>query len=484
MSLFLKPEKPCFEGVISDIKEIKLVIPNRKNDVTQESCPMIQKPMTPQEFNQELFKFIDDSPTPFHAVRHMGKRLTAMGFLRLEEKEPWNLENCGKYYVTRNDSSIIAFIMGNTQPWESGIKIIGAHTDTPCLRVKPEPEQRSDLVMRLGCQVYGGTLLNTWFDRGLNLAGRVTCSVVENKKELLKTLLINYNRSIAVIPSLAIHLDREANTQKSVNPELHISPFFSIGDPDKGVPFKKTLLDQAREEHQDKEILEVIDYELSFSDAERSSYIGLNREIISAPRLDNLLSCHGALSGLEHSSLSSTALVVFTDNEEVGSDTLAGARGSFLTSVISRITQTPEKLAMTTARSFMISCDNAHAVHPAFREKHEPNHRPTLNTGPVLKVNASQKYATDSVSSAIFRHVCKRANLKVQDFVTRSDLPCGSTIGPAISSRLGIRTVDVGAATLAMHSIRELSGSSDPFMLFTALREYLSLDESPLLSLT
>ncbi len=440
--------------------------------------------MTPKKFNQDLFRFIDQSPSPFHGVRYMENQLKAAGFLRLEEKDAWNLETNGRYYLTRNGSSVIAFIMGNKQPWESGIKMVGAHTDSPCLRVKPEPEQNSDSMMRLGCEIYGGTLLNTWFDRGLNLAGRITCRVIEDDKERLKSILINYNRPVALIPSLAIHLDREANKNRTVNPQLDIPPLFSIGDPDKSLPFKETLLARAKEEHPGTDILEVLDYELSFSDAEPCSYAGIGKEIISAPRLDNLLSCHAALKGLGSAAPSSTAMVVFTDNEEVGSDTLAGARGSFLESVLSRMAGTPEQLARTAARSFMLSCDNAHAVHPAFSDKHDLNHRPTLNTGPVLKINASGRYASDSESSALFRHVCKRAGLTVQNFVMRSDLPCGSTIGPSISSQTGIRTVDVGAATLAMHSIREVSGSNDPFMLFKALNKFFSLDEPPLLSLT
>jgi aspartyl aminopeptidase len=440
--------------------------------------------MTPKKFNQDLFRFIDQSPSPFHGVRYMEKQLKATGFLRLEEKDAWNLEANGRYYITRNGSSVIAFIMGEEQPWKSGIKMVGAHTDSPCLRVKPEPAQNSNLMTRLGCEIYGGTLLNTWFDRGLNLAGRITCRVVEDEKELLQSILINYNRPVALIPSLAIHLDREANKNRTVNPQLHIPPLFSIGDPEKSLQFKDHLLARAKEEHPGTDIQEVIDYELSFSDAAPAAYAGIDNEIISAPRLDNLLSCHAALKGLESAAPSSTAMVVFTDNEEVGSDTLAGARGSFLESVLSRMTSTPEQLARTAARSFMISCDNAHAVHPALSDKHDPNHSPTLNTGPVLKINASQRYASDSESSALFRHLCRRAGLTVQNFVMRSDLPCGSTIGPSISSQTGIRTVDVGAATLAMHSIRELSGSNDPFMLFKALNKFFSLDGPPLLSLT
>ncbi len=440
------------------------------------------------EFNQELFTFIDHSPTPFHGVRSMSKTLNHQGFIPLDEGDAWQLEANGCYYVTRNDTSLIAFKMGTRPPWQTGIKLVGAHTDSPCLRVKPAPLQRQDSMSRLGCEVYGGTLLNTWFDRGLNLAGRVTCRTVDDRKERLQSFLINFNRPVAIIPSLAIHLDREANTNRTVNPELHTVPLFALYDRmddfETKMSFKEMLLNRVHQEHPEHHPVEVLAHELSFAHAEPCFYAGLDHEIISAPRLDNLLSCHAALKSLGSASASATAMVVLTDNEEVGSDTRSGARGSLLESILSRMAGTPEQLARTTARSLMISCDNAHGVHPAFREKHEPNHRPLLNTGPVLKINASQRYATNSESGAVFKQICSGADLIVQEFVMRSDLACGSTIGPAIAARTGIRTVDVGAATLAMHSVREMTGAKDPYMMFKALNHYFSLDEPPLLSLT
>ncbi|MDY0221863.1 MAG: M18 family aminopeptidase [Desulfobacterium sp.] len=457
----------------------------------------ISKTIDPQSvsmerFNQDLFSFIDNSPTPFHAVKSMAEELKAKGFIHLDEADAWNLEPGGRYCITRNESCLIAFIMGHTPPWESGIKSAGAHTDSPCLKVKPHPLYRQESMLRLGCEVYGGTLFNTWFDRGLNLAGRVTCRTVENGKEKLASFLINFDRPVAIIPSLAIHLDREANSNRTVNPELQLPPIFSLydqtddrmngsGDKDS---FTNILLDQISQEHPTRNPVEVKAWELSFSDAQPCNLGGVDNDMISAPRLDNLLSCFAAIKSLESADPSSTAMVILTDNEEVGSDTRTGARGSFLESVLSRMTKTPERLARTAARSFMISCDNAHGVHPAFREKHEANHRPLLNLGPVLKTNASQRYTTNSESAAVFMEICRGADLSLQQFVMRSDLGCGSTIGPAISAKTGIRTVDVGAATLAMHSVREMTGSKDPYMMFKALNHYFSLDDPPLLSLT
>lgn len=446
------------------------------------------KTINVEKFNQDLFSFIDNSPTPFHGVEIIGEELKAKGFMHLDEGETWNLEANGSYYVTRNGSCLIAFIMGNTQPWESGIKLAGAHTDSPCLKVKPDPLYRQDNMLRLGCEVYGGTLFNTWFDRGLNLAGRVTCRSLEDGKEKLANFLVNFNRPVAIIPSLAIHLDREANSNKTVNPEIHLPPVFSLYDQTDGSgdknSFTKILLDQISREHPTRNPVEVKAWELNFSDAQACSLGGIDNDLISAPRLDNLLSCFAAIKSFESADPCSTAMVVLTDNEEVGSDTRTGARGSFLESVLSRMTKTPERLAKTVTRSFMISCDNAHGVHPAFREKHEANHRPLLNLGPILKTNASQRYATNSESAAVFMEICRGADLYLQQFVMRSDLGCGSTIGPGISAKTGIRTVDVGAATLAMHSVREMTGKKDPYMMFKALNHYFSLDDPPLLSLT
>lgn len=483
-------------------------------------------------YNEDLFRFIKNSPTQYHAVANMARTLANKGFIELREHDSWLIQEQSKYFVTRNGSSIIAFLTGKNRPWETGIKLVGAHTDSPCLKVKPIPEINNCAMTRVGVEVYGGALLNSWFDRGLNLAGRVTVLAADDRyndddvddkgdgdmddkdddeyeKEIIRTLLVNYDAPVATIPSLAIHLDREANTKRVVNPQIDMSPLLNIshlaGRGIIGAPFRDMLLEQAIKENSHISIRELLDFDISFSEAQPPFFTGVNQEMISAPRLDNLLSCHAALKsivrvdsisdsyldGAADSSVdvanthgATPCIIVCTDHEEVGSDTASGARGSFLSSVLSRLIPDTEQRIRAAARSFMISLDNAHALHPAHSDRHDPNHTPLLNHGPVLKINASQRYASDCESASMFRYICKCADIPIQTFVMRSDMPCGSTIGPAISSYTGIKTVDAGAPTLGMHAIREITGADDPFMIFHLLNQFFSMESLPLLSLT
>lgn len=456
--------------------------------------------MHQDKYNEDLFNFIRNSPTQYHAVANMARSLLNNGFTELKEGDGWLIAAKSKYFVTRNGSSIIAFLTGDNRPWETGMKLTGAHADSPCLKIKPLPEIKNHEMVRLGVEIYGGALLNSWFDRGLNIAGRVTVvGADENGKEILCTLLVNYDAPIATIPSLAIHLDREANTKRVINPQLDMPPLLKAynrlkesdrlqGLADSAVTatsrsFRLMLLEQAIKENPNIHIKEVLDFDMSFSDAQPPFLTGLNGDMISAPRLDNLLSCHACLKSFVRADGPTPSLFVCTDHEEVGSDTATGARGSFLNSVLSRLIPDSELRIRAASRSFMISWDNAHAVHPAHADSHDPNHIPQLNNGPVLKVNGSQRYASDSQSSALFRYICRRADIPMQTFVMRSDMPCGSTIGPAISSTTGIKTVDAGAPTLGMHSIREVTGSDDPFMVFQVLNHFFSMESQPLLSL-
>ncbi|MBF0234518.1 MAG: M18 family aminopeptidase [Desulfamplus sp.] len=469
--------------------------------------------MNQEKYNEDLFSFIKNSPTQYHAVANMAKSLSSNGFIELKEGDSWLIKDQSKYFVTRNGSAIIAFFTGENRPWESGIKLVCAHTDSPSLKIKPIPEIKTNDAIRLGVEVYGGVLLNSWFDRGLNLAGRVTAlSADDEEKETLCTVLVNYDAPLAVIPSLAIHLDREANTKRVLNPQVDMPPLFSISGQSKKSninqleksdlqnrfdssssstflgssikSFKSLLLEQAIKENSNIHIKEVLDFDMSFSDAQPPFFTGLNQEIISAPRLDNLLSCHAGLKSLVRADGPVPCILVCTDHEEVGSDTSAGARGSFLNSVLSRTIPDPEKKIRATTKSFMISLDNAHALHPAHCDSHDSNHIPRLNHGPVLKVNASHRYASDSESAALFRYICKLADIPLQTFVMRSDMPCGSTIGPAMSSATGIKTVDAGAPTLGMHAIRELTGAGDPFMVFQVLNHFFYMESQLLVSPT
>ena len=438
--------------------------------------------MQDANFVQGLLDFIQRSPTPFHTVQTMVEILEAAGFSRLTETEQWGHLQVGqRCLVTRNDSSIIAFGVHQPLP-EHGIRMVGAHTDSPCLRVKPNPEIIAQNYLQLGVEVYGGALLNPWFDRDLSLAGRV--SFLSESKNI-EHQLINLEKAVAVIPSLAIHLDRNANDQRTINKQTDLPPvLMNLPDSsaDTEIHFNTLLLDMVNAQltatqPECAKAVKVLDYELSFYDVQAPALIGLNDDFIASARLDNLLSCYTGLMALLGHQGDENVLLVCNDHEEVGSVSTAGAQGTFLKSVLTRlcaneVCASDEQVSRMLAASLMISVDNAHAIHPNFADKHEPNHGPVINQGPVIKINANQRYASNSETSALFRHLCDTVGVPVQTFVVRSDMGCGSTIGPITANLLGVRTVDVGVPTLAMHSIRELAGRLDVFYLYRVLEQY------------
>lgn len=425
--------------------------------------------MNEQEFNRQLCEFLGVATTPFHAVMEMKSRLAAAGFEQLLESAAWNIAAGGKYYLLRNDSSIVAFIIGSESPPIQGMRMVGAHTDSPCLMVKPNPEVARHGVWQLGVQVYGGALLNPWFDRDLSLAGRVSyqCS-----NGLLKTALVDFREAIATVPSLAIHLDREANEKREINAQKHVVPVLGLLAGEEQADLRALLKRQLLAEYPDIDVEQVLDYELSLYDTQEAAVIGLNREFIASARLDNLLSCFTGLQSLLHSDGAHSALLVCNDHEEVGSVSTAGAQGPLLSSVLQRLTSNSEDYAALADCSMMISADNAHGIHPNYADRHDENHGPLLNKGPVIKINASQRYATSSETSGLFRMLCAREEVPVQSFVVRSDMGCGSTIGPITAGVTGIRTLDVGVPTLGMHSIRELAGASDAWSLCRVLGRF------------
>jgi aspartyl aminopeptidase len=427
--------------------------------------------MNDNEFNEGLMEFIEFSPTPFHAVQTIIGRMECMGYQQLFESEEWKLEKGGAYYVTRNDSSIIAFKLGTKEVIDTGIKMVGAHTDSPCLKVKPQPEIVSNGYFQLGVEVYGGALLNPWFDRDLSLAGRV--NYLDDDDEIIQ-ILINFENPIAVIPSLAIHLDRDANSIHSVNAQKDIPPVL-LKLPNKDKPdFKAMLLQLLKSQYDVDDAKEILDYELSFYDVQPPALVGLHQDFVASARLDNLLSCYTGLMGLFKAGDEGTSMLVCNDHEEVGSASSAGAQGPFLKSVLERIAGVGESLTRVIDQSMLISADNAHGVHPNFADKHDGNHGPIINNGPVIKTNANQRYASNSETSAIFRHLCQKADVPVQSFVVRSDMACGSTIGPITASEIGVKTLDVGVPTFGMHSIRELAGYWDAYYLYRVLKEFYS----------
>lgn len=429
-------------------------------------------------FVNGLIDFIKNSPTPFHAVQTMTDILEQNGYKQLQEADQWSLQGRQgtgeRYYVTRNDSSIVAFNL-NQSLTDTGMRMLGAHTDSPCLKVKPNPEIIKNHYFQLGVEVYGGALLNPWFDRDLSLAGRVSYL---NKEGAIDHHLINLEKAIAIIPSLAIHLDRDANTQHEINKQTHLPPvLMKMPEGDAEFDFKAFLLkiiNAASENQAAGQAEKVLDYELSFYDVQAPAVIGLHDDFIASARLDNLLSCYTGLMALIESDDKQNTLLVCTDHEEVGSASVAGAQGTFLKSVLERLSDSDESYARMIASSLMISVDNAHGIHPNYADKHDENHGPILNHGPVIKINANQRYASNSETSALFKHLCELADVPVQSFVVRSDMACGSTIGPITASEIGVKTVDVGVPTFAMHSIRELAGRWDAFYLYRVLKQFLT----------
>jgi len=425
--------------------------------------------MNQDEFNRQLCGFLADATTPFHAVARMGQMLGAAGFTRLYDDAPWDIRAGGRYYLTRNDSSLVAFTAGREYAPGEGMRMVGAHTDSPCLMVKPVPEVNARGLFQLGVQVYGGALLNPWFDRDLSLAGRVS---YQSSTGLLRVALVDFRDAIATIPSLAIHLDREANNNRAVNPQTAIVPVLCHPREGEQCDFRGLLRERLLAEHPDCDVQQVLDYEMCFYDTQPPAVIGLRREFIASARLDNLLSCFTGLQALLQSRGDLSTLLICNDHEEVGSLSTSGAHGPLLVSVLNRLAGSHGAYAALVERSLMVSADNAHAVHPNFADRHDENHGPLLNAGPVIKVNASQRYATNSETSGLFRLLAAQEEVPVQSFVVRNDMACGSTIGPVSAGVTGIRTLDVGVPTLGMHSVRELAGASDAWRLCRVLRRF------------
>jgi aspartyl aminopeptidase len=428
------------------------------------------------EFAQELIDFIYESPTAFHAVDTVKKRLHHCGFIEVREDETWNLKKGGKYFVTKNDSAIAAFVLGigNLEEW--GFKIIGAHTDSPTFRIKPAPEMTSEgSYIRLNTEVYGGPILNTWLDRPLGVAGRIT---VRSENILYPaTKLVNIKRPILIIPNLAIHMNREINKGIELNPQRDTLPL--LAHVNERLEAGNYLLNEIAKELK-VDVSSIIDFDLYLYEYEKGSIIGLTNEFISSGRLDDLAMVHAGLEALLRApAAQATNVLIAFDNEEIGSRTKQGGDSPFLSTVLERVIISQgkgrEEFFRSLAKSFMISADLAHAVHPNMGEKHDPVNRPVLNKGPVIKISAKQSYTTDSNSDAVYEEICKKAGVPVQKFVNRSDLAGGSTIGPISSTHLAIRSVDMGTPILAMHSVRELGGVLDHTYVTASFEKFYNL---------
>jgi aspartyl aminopeptidase len=425
----------------------------------------------------DLLEYIDRSPTPYHAVAETTKRLEAAGYTRLEEASAWSVEAGDRRYVVRG-GSLIAFEVGRESPAVAGFRIIGAHTDSPNLRIKPIADVSAEGMQQLAVEPYGGVLLYTWIDRDLSLAGRVTL----RDGDATTTHLVDFARPLLRVPSLAIHLFRELNEQGlKLNAQKHVVPVIGGGPP---VRLAALVADRLAEQGVTVGGPEdVLAWDLMAYDVQPSTRSGARDEFIHAPRLDNLASSHAGLCALldaaAEGASAATRMVVLYDHEEVGSRSAQGAGGSFLEDTLERLAVAIEgdggqALARAVSRSWLVSADMAHAVHPNYADRHEPGHKPRIGAGPVVKTNVNQAYATDAESAGYFRSLCASVGVTAQDFVTRSDLGCGSTIGPISAARVGIRTVDVGNPMLSMHSCREMAGADDVEPMIDVLRAHFT----------
>jgi aspartyl aminopeptidase len=413
---------------------------------------------------QDLIEYIDASPTPFHAVAETVTRLDAHGYRPLHEAEPWHIDPGDKVYVVRGGGSIAAFHVGSAPPPRAGFHLVGAHTDSPNLRVKPNPALKQAGYGQLGVEPYGGVLLHTWLDRDLSLAGRALLADGSAR-------LVDFQRELLRVPSLAIHLNRKVNSEGlKLNAQKHMAPIVTLND-DGGVDLPALLA----EEIGDVEGEDVLAWDLMAYDVQPATRSGARSEFIHAARIDNLASCHAALTALTSAAGDGelTRGVVLYDHEEVGSRSAQGAASDFLRSCLQRLSgDSLEDYHRAVAKSFLISADMAHAIHPNYADRHEPQHQPALGGGPVVKINVNQAYATDGESWASFERWAREAEVNTQRFVVRSDLGCGRTIGPITAAQLGIRTVDAGNPMLSMHSCREVAAAADVPKMIDVMKRF------------
>ena len=424
----------------------------------------------------ELIDFLYDSPSACHGVKATQKILDENGFIEIKETDKWNLQAKGKYYVIKNDSALIAFEVGTGDIEETGLRLIGAHTDVPGFRIKPNPEMISEgKYVKLNTEVYGGPILHTWFDRPLSIAGKVSLKGESPLKP--ETRLVNINKPLLIIPSLAIHMNREVNEGFKINRQVDTLPLLGlINDKLEKEDYLMNII--AKELQVNKE--DILNFELGLYEYEKGMLIGMNEELISSGRFDDLWMVYAGIKALVDSRKNeATKVMICIDNEEIGSLTAEGANSTLLNNILERIAlglgKDREGYYRALANSIMISADLAHAVHPNLGDKHDPTNRPVLEGGPVLKIAASGSYSTDSFNGAVFAGICEAAGVPFQKFVNRSDVRGGTTIGPVTAANLTIPVIDMGAPVLGMHSIRELASVKDNYYTIKAFTEFFSL---------
>ncbi len=428
-----------------------------------------------KQFAQNLIDYIYDSPTAFNAVQTSKNLLLDNGFTELKMNEKWDIKVGGKYFITKNLSAMIAFVI-NSDDTKEGFRIIGSHSDSPTFRIKPNAQMTvENTYLKLNTEAYGGAILSTWFDRPLAIAGRVTLKsedILSPKEEI-----ININKPICIIPNLAIHMNRAVNDGYKYNKQKDTLPLAGLINESLE---KDNILLKEISKVLNVEEKEILDFDLYLYEYEKGSIIGLNEEFISSSRLDNLSMAHASLHGLINSKGNKGINVVaIFDNEEVGSSTKQGADSNMLMNLMERVCinlgKDREDFIASIYSSFMISADLAHALHPNITEKHDPTNRPVVGGGPVIKASANQAYTSDAFSVGVYKSICEKCNVKYQQFVNRSDERGGSTIGPISSTHLDINSVDIGSPVLAMHSIREFGSVEDHYNIYKTFVEFYQI---------
>lgn len=428
-----------------------------------------------KQFAENLIDYIYNSPTAFNAVKTSKDLLMKNGFKELKMNEKWQLKVGGKYFITKNASSLTAFVV-NSDSMQEGFRIIGSHSDSPTFRIKPDAEMTvENTYLKLNTEGYGGSILSTWFDRPLSIAGRV----VLKSEDILcpREEIININRPICIIPNLAIHMNRTVNDGYKFNKQKDTLPL--VGLLNETLEKDEFLLKEiSKALNINKE--DILDFDLYLYEYEKGSIIGPNEEFISSSRLDNLSMAHASLHALiDSKGKKGVNIVAIFDNEEVGSSTKQGADSNMLLNLLERICislkKDREDFLSAIYSSFMISADLAHALHPNIVEKHDPTNRPVMGGGPVIKISANQAYTSDAFSAGIYKSICEKCGVKYQQFVNRSDERGGSTIGPISSTHLDINSVDIGSPILSMHSVRELGSVEDHYNIYKTFVEFYQI---------
>ena len=426
-----------------------------------------------QKLADDLVDFINASPSSYHVVRNIKAALIKNGFTELKVENKWDLRSATKYFISKNESALIAFITGKGKIEENGFKIVAAHTDSPSIKIKPSPEiSVKDKYLKFNTEIYGGATLATWFDRPLSIAGRISLASEDALKPISK--YVNIKQPFCIIPNLAIHLNREINNGLKIENQKMMLPLVSVINEQFN---KEDFLNNIIASELKIDAKKIIDFDLNLYEFEKGRLTGLENEFISSGKLDDLAMVHAGIQALIDSKpTEATQVMVCLDNEEIGSVTKQGAGSPFLRDLLQRITyqfkNNVESFYRALSHSFLISADMAHALHPNYVEKHDPVNLPIINGGPVIKINANQKYTTDSDSSAVYEMICRKAGVPVQKYVNHSDIKGGGTLGAISTTQLDIRSVDIGNPMLAMHSIREFGGVYDHFWVMKSFLEF------------